>query len=293
MESLFQKILYLLLFAFLMSCQNGNRQILGVWQSADKFTAKEAHKLSISHKHGLYWYTSATDSSRYRYSLQSDSLELMNFEGIYNYKLTRLSKKKMTWQSAENNEIAYSFKKISKHPLEYENSAIKSLPMKKDIQDLLFALTGPSVELRLKNLLDEFEEGDYLQNPTFYYLTGTKPAKQPGELPELESHRKLISEINEIRRIGEEFQLKLERDENLRTSIPIYKNENGKRELQTVLDLFIRKDAIINLKPTVEGIKIDIDGVRVGKGWLKVGLPTLRISGDYGSLLGFRFKLSR
>lgn len=293
MNSRFQKILYLLLFAFLISCQNGNRQILGVWQSANKFTEKNVSKLSISHQHGLYWYTSAADSSRYHYSLLSDSLELMNLEGIYNYRLVKLSKKKMVWQSVGNNKTFYSFKKISKHPLEYEKPAIKSLPMRKDIQDLLFALTGPSVELRLKNLLYEFEEGDYLKNPTFYYLTGISPTKRYNELPESESHRKLISEIEEIRRVGNRFQLKLERQENLRTSIPIYKNENGERELQTVLDLFIRKDAIINLKPTIEGIKIDIDGVRVGKGWLKVGLPTLRISGNYGSLLGFRFKLSR
>jgi hypothetical protein len=293
MNSFFQKTLYLLLFAFLMSCQNGNRQILGVWESADKFTKKEAPKLSISQKHGLHWYTSATDSSRYRYNLQSDSLELMNFGGIYNYRLTKLSKKKMVWQSVENSKVLYSFKKKSKHPLEYEKTNAKSLSMKKDIQDLLFALTGPSVELRLKNLLDEFDEGDYLKNPTFYYLTGVSPSKRFDELPEAESHRKLISEIEEIRRVEDYFQLKLEGQENLRTSIPIYKYENGERELQTVLDLFIRKDAVINLKPTVEGIKIDIDGVRVGKGWLKIGLPTLRISGNYGSLLGFRCKLSR
>jgi hypothetical protein len=276
-----------------MSCQNGNRQILGAWESANEFTEQTAPMLSVSHKHGLYWYSSATDSSRYRYSLQADSLELMNFMGVYNYKLTKLSKKRMIWQSVENDEVIYSFKKISRHPLEYKKAKIKSLPMEKDIRDLLFALTGPSVELRLKNLLDEFNEGDYLKNPTFYYLTGVSPSQQIGEFPEAEDYRKLIAEISEIRRVGDFFQLQLRGKENLRTSVPIYKHESDKRELQTVLDLFIRKDAVINLKPTIEGIKIDIDGVRVGKGWLKVGLPTLRISGDYGSLLGFHFKLSR
>lgn len=199
----------------------------------------------------------------------------------------------MVWQSADDENVQLSFRKISKHPLESKNTITNSQPMKKDIADLMFALTGPSVELRLKNLLDEFSEGDYLQNPTFYYLTGVSPSKRTYELPESESYRKLISEIEEIRKLGEYFQLKLHKEENLRTSIPIYKNEGGQRELQTVLDLFIRKDAVINLKPTVDGIKIDIDGIRVGKGWLKVGLPTLKISGDYGSLLGFRFKLSR
>jgi len=268
---------------------------LGEWLPADEATASFVSKLRLNHQKGLYWYASE-DSTRYRYAVEGDRLELMNRYGVYHYRVLRSSQRKMVWQSEENESLVFSFRKSA----EYKGFASKQgrhkayKPTEKDIYDLIYALTGPDVEMRLGNLLEEFADGDYVTTPTLYHLTGVSMSERVGEYPEEVEYRKLIARIRSIRRVGNDFELSLLENENIRASLPIHGNEEGDRRVKTTtLDLFISKNAKVMIMKTSKGVKIDIDGVRVGKGWLKIGLPTFRISGDYGYLLGFRFYLAR
>ena len=283
----------ILIVTLFSGCTNQRARILGTWKAKNDETQLRASELCFNEKHGLYWHTSKSDSTRYHYSLTDSSLELMNRYGVFEYRVLKLSRKDLKIQSIENPHVQLYFNRSANfhHPVPPKNK--KQMPSEKDIYDLIYALTAPNVELRLSNLLEEFGEGDYVRTPTLFRLTGVSPSRKKGEFPDVMEQRKLIQEIKEIKRVGNQFVIQLAGNENFRTSLPIYNTENGKRELKTVLDLFISKDAVINIQSTYKGIKIDIDGVRVGKGWLKVGLPTFRIMGDYGSLLGFKFYLSR
>ena len=280
------------IFLLLFGCQSKETTLIGDWQPENEETALYVKRLSLNEQKGLYWHLPTSDSVRYRYEQLGDTLELMNRYGIFHYRVQKLTDQALVLQTENGNGITLSFKRMG--ALIITPDATKPhIPTEKNVNDLIYALTGPTVELRLRNLLDEFAEGDFVTTPTLYKLTGVSQYKKKKEYPEEASYRSLIQEISSIKRIGDKFQLRLRGGKNIRASLPINSREPGKGQRLTTLDLFIRRDASVMIEPTAKGIKLDIDGVRVGKGWLKVGLPTFRIKGDYGSLLGFRFYLAR
>ncbi|MGB0524868.1 MAG: hypothetical protein ACPGJS_17980 [Flammeovirgaceae bacterium] len=291
----FKHSIVLLILAFsLPSCTHNATKIIGKWESADAETEIRAQTLSFNYKQGMYWHISATDSMRYRYDVEGEKLLTMNRYGLFNYHILKLSKKQLILQHEEDASQVFRFKRKEKYPRPPKKKKnAPHIPVEKDIYDLIYALTGPNVEVRLKNLLDEFQEGDYVTTKTLYHLTGVSAYKKRGELPDAASHRNVITKIQKIERIGDQFRATLANDEDIDAAIPIYKRKGEKREIQRVLDVHIEKNAVIRIQSDERHVKIDIDGVRIGKGWFKIGIPTLTISGDYGRLLGLRFYLAR
>lgn len=287
-------LILFLITLFATSCTHDATKIIGKWESADDETKARLDAISFNYKHGMYWHISENDSMRYRYDVEEGKLLTMNRYGIFNYTIVKFTKKQLVIQSDEDANRVLSFRlkeKLPKPPKKKKNEA--HIPIEKDIYDLIYALTGPTVEVRLKNLLDEFEEGDFVTTRTLYYLTGVTPEPRAGEWPDAAEHRQVIGKIKKIERVGQQFRALLENEEDIEASIPIYKQTEKGRELQRMLDIKIKKDAVINIDTDERHVRIDIDGIRVGKGWFKVGIPTLTISGDYGRLLGLKFYLAR
>jgi len=117
--------------------------------------------------------------------------------------------------------------------------------------------------------------------------------RRPNFFPGFFHRRILLKKIKKIERKGDQFRVELAHHQDIEASLPIYKKKGEQRILQTMLDVKIKSNAVINVHQTERNIRIDIDGVRIGKGWLKLGIPTLTINGSYGRLLGFRFYLAR
>ncbi|TAE03964.1 MAG: hypothetical protein EAZ97_00780, partial [Bacteroidetes bacterium] len=109
-----------------------------------------------------------------------------------------------------------------------------------------------------------------------------------------EKQRSIIRKIEKISKQGNNFAIFLSNEQDIETELPIYQQRGLYSEPSSILDLEIHANAKATLTLLEKsGIKIDIDGVKVGKGWLKIGIPTMTITGNRGKLMGFSFSLVR
>jgi len=163
----------------------------------------------------------------------------------------------------------------------------------KHIFSLIESLQAPNVEQRLRQLKEQFGQGDYLLTETLFILMGINPKSKPFERDDLQAQRQLISNIFRIYRNTDIFQIELQKMDNFEIRLPIYKQKDSNAKAVTELDLSIKTGAKVSFVDTTDALEINIDGVKVGKGWFKVGIPPLRIKGNTGQIFGFSFSLTR
>ena len=66
------------------------------------------------------------------------------------------------------------------------------------------------------------------------------------------------------------------------------------QQVKMNLDLKIENNATINLSTNEDGsTSVDFSGIKAGKGFVKVGLPTVKIKGDEGTILGITVPLTK
>lgn len=161
----------------------------------------------------------------------------------------------------------------------------------KNIYMLLPALTAPTVESRVRNLVRCFKNGDYITTEMLFFLTGIDPFPQVNEREDVPIQRNIVGSIHSIQKMENDFMIHFKNQEDIRTKFPIYENKSFNARKKVVLDLVIKSDAKAKIIPHKNGVRINIDGIKVGKGFLKVNIPTFTIQGNTGKLLGIRFSL--
>ncbi|MEN7549118.1 hypothetical protein AAG747_14440 [Rapidithrix thailandica] len=156
------------------------------------------------------------------------------------------------------------------------------------------ALQGATVEARLNALSQLFGEGDFLVPYSVFLLTGVSPFAKPEEPQDVAIQRSVIGKLARIYKSGEGFVIRFQKPHEVVTVLlPIFRKNGNKREVQGSLDLEIENFSKIELFPSDKGVKVKFEGIKVGKGWLKLPLPSLVIKGDWGHLMGFKFYLAR
>ena len=157
------------------------------------------------------------------------------------------------------------------------------------------ALNGETVQDRLDNVIGEFDTGDYVDTNTIFSLVGVSPKKTEGEKEGTDDQRNIISQIDKVEKTEDGFTVRTKSGKDVSEKLRIFKvDDEGNRKVAIELDLVIKDGAKVNIKSRKNGgTKIDIDGVKVGKGFLKVGIPTITIDKDKGSIFGISFDLTR
>jgi len=140
-------------------------------------------------------------------------------------------------------------------------------PEEKTTEDLNQALDGKTVQERLDNVVDEFEEGDYITTGTVHDLTNVSEEKEEGEGQGQDGIRSIISQIDKIEKTKDGFVVKSKSGDDIEGSIDIM-NADGEKALS--LDIIIENNAEVNISETSEGgTRVNLNGVRAGKGFLK------------------------
>lgn len=162
----------------------------------------------------------------------------------------------------------------------------------KHIRALLGALQASTVQSRATNVVALFGEGDFADTRTILMLLGLPYEPTPNERDDYRQQRILAKKIKRIYRRGDRFIFELYNPEPFDTTIPIYgKDQTGEGKFE--IDLAVSQEVYLQVKVVDDALKIDVSGVKVGKGWFKIGVPTLKVKDDYGYLLGIKFYLGR
>ncbi len=160
------------------------------------------------------------------------------------------------------------------------------------LYELESALLDSTVERRLSNLLSLFSDGHFVSTPTLMALAGIGQPQQ-GERDDQERFRELLNEIAQMTRVGDWFVIRLKHQRDCRQKIYVYGQNNQDGRKRHEWDVFVSKNAKIFVKPTRNGIKVNAKGIRIGYGLLKLEIPSMRIKGDYATVLGVKVNLSK
>ena len=160
------------------------------------------------------------------------------------------------------------------------------------VYSLIGALQASTVEARSTNVISLFGEGDYISTTTILQLIGLPNETVVGERDDFQKQRILAKKIKRVYRSGDKFVFELYNPEPFETRLPLYgKDRSGEGRFE--LDLAVARHVYIQVTVLKDGLKVDVEGVKVGKGWFKLGVPSLKVKGDYGYLLGIKFYLAR
>ncbi len=164
----------------------------------------------------------------------------------------------------------------------------------KNIFMLLPALYAPTVELRVRKIIELFDNEDFITNETVFFLAGVNPYPEPDERNDAPLQREVLANVKSIQKIENEFVVHFRNQENLRLKLPIYENQSRNARQKAVFDLLIKTNTKALIVPQKNGsVRIDIEGIKVGKGFLKMNIPTFTVEGDMGKVLGVKFSLLR
>jgi len=164
----------------------------------------------------------------------------------------------------------------------------------KNIFMLLPALAGSTVEKRVRNIIEVFDNEDFVTTETLFFLAGITPDPRPNERNDVPKQREVLKSVRSIQKINDQFIVHFHNSENIRLRLPIYESPAFSAKQKALLDLLIKTDTKARIIPLKKGgVRIDIDGIKVGKGWFKVDIPTFVVENDMGKLLGIKFSLLR
>lgn len=154
---------------------------------------------------------------------------------------------------------------------------VQKKPVEKTAQDLNNAASkGKTVQQKVENVDKSIKKGDDIKGTTLLGVLGF-----PAKLTQADT--KLISQIDKIEKTGDgTYTIKLkDGQDKVSGSFAV---PSGKGQLS--LDVTIKNGATINLSQDKGTTTIDIEGVKVGKGFLKVGIPDIHITNDKVKALG-------
>ncbi len=165
-------------------------------------------------------------------------------------------------------------------------------PKEKTSGDLEKAQEGKTVQDRLKNVNNSLEKGDYVKGETVKELANIPATKEEGEKKGMDSQRQLVNQIDKIEKTENGYVIKLkDGQESIKGSVPIVGKDG---EVKMNLDLKIENGATVNMSQNKDGsTSVDFSGIKAGKGFVKVGLPTVKIKGDEGTVMGITFPLNK
>jgi hypothetical protein len=163
----------------------------------------------------------------------------------------------------------------------------------KTIYDVLDALQATTVEARLNNLINEFAEGDYITTETICYLIGISPHPSLLDTHETIAHRNFVHLIKRITRKNERFEVELLNGALIDEDLPYYAGYGANRTKQGSFTVKIENGAYAKIETINEGKKINFSGIKLGKSWLKIGIPNMTISGDIANILGIKLNVAR
>ncbi len=301
----FQFWLFLVLSLFFASCSTKNHFLERQWINLDCYQQETPLVLDFKAKNRVIIYDAQFQSVKRTYQFQKNNLYLFDSEQ------TNTNSQKFSLAFINRDSLVLFAENSPEKPIIYVSSEQqfrsqrafkkylrtwegKSLGVEKTLFSLLEPLQAETVEMRVNNLAEAIQEGEYLTTPTLFLLMNLKPEKQEGERQDATEQRRLASKIWRITKKNAVFRLELENQEAIETTLPIYQSKDLYARPKTVLDLRIAPDASAQISALPDGgLKIDIDGVRVGKGWLKIGLPPFILRGNKGEIMGFEFSVLR
>lgn len=282
----------------LYGCGSPAKHLMKVWQYQGRPNTDAPVQMSFDAYNNTRWWYMQADSAFFRYDTTKDTLWVMNSQGQKSYRIDKINKKQLVIStSLEGNFQRWKFEALRK--IKQEEQLVPDQIPSLSVQgvehtwdEIVPALHAPTVELRLKNLLLVFNDGDYITASTIRGLMGIPPLGVIEETEEIAMQRYIIGQFERITRQGDDFFATL-KNGDINASLPIYTQENGQRILQTMLSLRIKKNAHASFQTDYKSIKMAVDGVKMGKGWFLLGMPPLQIEGDWGELLGIRFYIAR
>ncbi|MBL7105157.1 MAG: RHS repeat-associated core domain-containing protein, partial [Bacteroidales bacterium] len=168
-------------------------------------------------------------------------------------------------------------------------------PEEKKKEELEHAAKGNTIQEQTENMVEIFEEGDYVSGETFAEVAGIS-GKQEGEESELtDEQREAIESIDKVEKTEEGFQVQLKegtKEANFEVPIMSLNKETGKYETKMSLDLTVKNNATISMRKTKDGgLKVSFSGVKVGKGWAKIGMPSVTLKDNSLKILGINVNL--
>jgi RHS repeat-associated protein len=156
----------------------------------------------------------------------------------------------------------------------------------KSASDLTNAMNGETVEDRVNAVAKEFNEGDFISTGTLFELSGVSATAESGEHGGKADLRNIISKIDRIEKSKDGFVIRTKDGKDISATLRIFApDEAGKMEQKVKISLTIKDNSSITLTTTQDGgTKVDGNGIKMGKGILQVGLPTISIKGNTGSI---------
>ncbi len=297
--------LFIALSLFFASCSPKTNFLERQWINLDCYQQESPLVLDFKARNQVFFYDAQFQNTKGIYQFQKTDLYLFDSE------LNNTNPQKFKIAFMNRDSLVLFAENLPEKPIIYVSSEQqfrsqkafrkylrtwegRNLGVEKTLFSLLAPLQAETVEMRVKNLTEAIQEGEYLATPTLFLLMNLKPEIQEGERQDATEQRRLLSKIWRIRKNNRVFRLELENQEAIETTLPIYQSRDQNVRPRTVLDLRINPDASaqINVLPD-GGLKIDIDGVKVGKGWLKIGLPPFILRGNKGEMMGFEFSVLR
>jgi len=162
---------------------------------------------------------------------------------------------------------------------------------RKSINELLPLLDAPSVQERLVNLVNYFQNGDFLDSETLCFLIGISPKPMWGEHSEIAEQRNFIKQIRRIVKQGDLFIIETHQTP-LETEIGYYTGKKT-RARQGSFDVKIASSAHAQIIHQAHSIQIKLQGVKIGKGILLFDAPDLEIYENVLKILGMNLMISR
>lgn len=288
---------------FFASCSPKTNFLERQWINLDCYQQETPLILDFKAKNQVFSYDAQFQNTKYTYQFQKTDLYLFdsNQTQIQKLRLGFINHDSLVLfaENSPEKPIIYvsseqqfrSQKAFRKYLRTWEG---RNLGVEKTLFSLLEPLQAETVEMRVNNLAKAIEEGEYLATPTLFLLMNLKPEMQEGERQDATEQRRLVSKIWRITKKNGVFRLELENQQAIETTLPIYQSRDRNARPKTILDLRINPDASAQISALPDGgLKIDIDGVRVGKGWFKIGIPPFVLRGNKGEMMGFEFSVLR
>lgn len=171
----------------------------------------------------------------------------------------------------------------------------KQNPKQKTTRSLKKAMTGDHVQDRLDNIVNEFEVEDFITSRTIFDLVGVSEEESSSDGDDTKDQRKIISQIDKIVKTEDGFTIMTKGGEDVVETLRIMQfDDDGNKEVVLELSLKIRNKSKVNISSTNKGgTKVDIDGVSVGKGFVRVAIPTIKINENKGSIFGIPFPINK
>lgn len=261
--------------------ENQTFQIAGHWYKTNLFPKSDPMILEFDSTGYYRWFDFREGSQFSVFNIENNTV----FTDIQDFKIHKMDADSLilSYLDKPEHRIYYS----SKNP-----AKIKSA--EKNIFMLLPALYASTVENRVRKIIQLFENKEFVTTETVFFLAGINPTSHPNERNDIPLQRKVLAHVKSIQKIDNEFIVHFKNKENLRLKLPIYENQTRDAKQKAVFDLLIKTNTKARIIPQKNGgVRVDIDGIKVGKGFFKIDIPTFTVENDMGKVLGVKFSLLR